>query len=276
MAWPHSVEVVVSTYNNPRALGLALCALHRQSIDGFNICIADDGSDHATQAVIDEWRAIWGPRLRHVWHADHGFRKNRILNKAIASSEADYLVFLDGDCLPGTGFVQRHLSLARPWRFCTGGVIRLSQVSSDAIELDQVASGEVFTLEWLQIQQTLGSLSSRLKAGLYPAWLHVLADLTSPVNRTWNGGNSSTWRMNLIRVNGFDENFGYGAEDIELGFRLNNAGIRGRHLRYTAPVLHLEHNRDYANQRSREKNKETALQALKNGKTITDTGIDRL
>lgn len=275
MALPDSVEVVVSTYNYPRALDLALCALHRQSIANFSICVADDGSGQETQAVIDRWSSVLGDRLRHVWHTDHGFRKNRILNKAIASSTADYLVFLDGDCLPGAGFVERHLALAKPSRFCTGGVIRLSQAASDSVVLEQVASGEVFTAAWLQERQALGSLSNRLKAGLYPAWLRDLSDAVSPVRRTWNGGNSSTWRLNLIKVNGFDENFGYGAEDIELGFRLNNAGIRGRHLRYTAPVLHLEHTRDYADQQSREKNKETALKARKDGKTVTDSGIQR-
>jgi hypothetical protein len=93
---------------------------------------------------------------------------------------------------------------------------------------------------------------------------------------TWNGGNSSTARINLIRVNGFDENFGYGAEDIELGFRLNNAGIHGCHLRYTAPVLHLEHERAYAQPGDRSRNKRAARQILRQGKTMASQGIGEL
>jgi glycosyltransferase involved in cell wall biosynthesis len=276
MAGPGSVEVVVSTYNNPHALDLALCALRRQSIADFKLCIADDGSGKTTRDLVNAWAEVFGPRLRHIWHADHGFRKNRILNKAIASSTAEYLIFLDGDCVPGRVFVERHLALSKPGRFCTGGVIRLDAPTSNAVARDQIESGEVFTPQWLSAHQALDSLSNRLKAGLYPAWMSGLAENLTPVSKTWNGGNSSTWRINLIKVNGFDENFGYGAEDIELGFRLNNAGIRGRHLRYTAPVLHLEHERDYADPAGKEKNKETALQARKAGKTLSDQGIDRL
>ena len=276
MAGPGSVEVVVSTYNNPRALDLALCALRRQSVAEFNVCVADDGSGQATRDLLNEWALSFGPRLRHIWHSDHGFRKNRILNKAIASSTAEYLIFLDGDCVPGRVFVERHLALSKPDRFCTGGVIRLNLPTSNAIAREQIESGEVFTAQWLSDHQALDSFGSRLKAGLYPAWLSGLAETLTPVSKTWNGGNSSTWRINLIKVNGFDENFGYGAEDIELGYRLNNAGIRGRHLRYTAPVLHLEHERDYADLAGKEKNKETAQQVRKGGKTLSDQGIDRL
>jgi glycosyltransferase involved in cell wall biosynthesis len=275
--WPAgSAEVVVSTYNTPRALDLALHALQQQTLQEFRICIADDGSGPDTATVMSRWQPQLGERLRHVWQSDHGFRKNRILNKAIASSRADYMIFLDGDCLPSPRFVERHLTLARPRRFCTGGVIRLSQAASDEVTAESVDSGAIFRQAWLEAHGALNTTSSRLKAGHYPHWLSVMADRFTTVGRTWNGGNSSTARINLIRVNGFDENFGYGAEDIELGYRLNNAGIRGRHLRYTATVLHLEHRRDYADQRLKEQNKAVALRALREGRTVTAQGIVEL
>jgi glycosyltransferase involved in cell wall biosynthesis len=276
MSRPGSVEVVVSTYNHPRALNLALHALLRQSRSDFRVCIADDGSGPATEALLAAWRPRLGERLRHIWQDDQGFRKNRILNRAIASSGADYLIFLDGDCLPSEHFVARHLALARPQRFCTGGVIRLSLASSERIEPADVDAGTVFTSAWLQTQGALHSTSARLKAGAYPLWASRLAERLTLVKRTWNGGNSSTARINLIRVNGFDENFGYGAEDIELGFRLNNAGIHGCHLRYTAPVLHLEHERAYAQPGDRSRNKRAARQILRQGKTMASQGIGEL
>ncbi len=273
---PDSVEVVVSTYNNPRALDLVLLALQKQTLQGFRICIADDGSGPDTAALVTRWQEQLGDRLRHIWQIDRGFRKNRILNKAIAGSKADYLVFLDGDCVPSPSFFARHLELARPKRFCTGGVIRLSQNASEDVTAINVNSGVVFAHPWLESHGALNNTRSRLKAGMYPPWLSSLAERLTTVGRTWNGGNSSTARINLIRVNGFDENFGYGAEDIELGYRLNNAGIRGCHLRYTAPVLHLEHQRDYADLQVKAQNKVVALRSLKAGKTVTARGIGEL
>lgn len=276
MALAGSVEVVVSTYNHPRALDLALRALLRQTYTGFDICVADDGSGPSTGAVVDAWRTRFGHRLRHVWQDDHGFRKNRILNQAIASARADYLIFLDGDCLPCPGFVARHLALSHPQCFCTGGVIRLTREVSDGITVESVESGEVFSAHWLQTQGALHGAGDRLKAGAYPPWLSGLADRLSTVRRTWNGGNSSTARANLLRVNGFDEGFGYGAEDIELGYRLNNTGVHGRHLRYTAPVLHLDHERDYADPTARARNKAMARRIWRDGRTVTAHGIKAL
>jgi GT2 family glycosyltransferase len=46
-------------------------------------------------------------------------------------------------------------------------------------------------------------------------------------------------------MGGFDERFTYGLEDADFGHRLQAAGIWPRSLRYTAPVLHLEHPRPY-------------------------------
>ena len=161
-----SVEVVVSTYNNPRALDLALHALQHQTVGGaFRLCVADDGSGPDTAALVERWRERLGTRLRHIWQADHGFRKNRILNKAIASSQAEHLIFLDGDCLPSPRFVARHLELASPRRFCTGGVIRLSQATSDEITPASVESGQVFTPAWLAAHSALPGSGARLKAG---------------------------------------------------------------------------------------------------------------
>ena len=38
-------------------------------------------------------------------------------------------------------------------------------------------------------------------------------------------------------LNGYDTTIKYGGEDKEFGIRLGNAGITGRHLRYTAPLF---------------------------------------
>jgi glycosyltransferase involved in cell wall biosynthesis len=267
------VEVVVSTYNHPRALDLVLRALLCQSVRDFSICVADDGSGDDTARLLADWTARLGPRLRHLWQPDRGFRKNRILNQAIASARADYLIFLDGDCLPSAGFVARHLELARPRRFCTGGVIRLSREASEAVTPQSVEAGDVFQPEWLARHHAVFGTGARLKAGLYAPWIARTAERLTTVGRTWNGGNSSTARINLLRVNGFDENFGYGADDIELGFRLNNAGIQGRHLRYSAPVLHMDHERTYVEPGARARNKASARQVLKEGRTVAAQGI---
>jgi cellulose synthase/poly-beta-1,6-N-acetylglucosamine synthase-like glycosyltransferase len=239
-------EVIVSTYESPRALHLCLVALYAQYRDDFNVCIADDGSSSETKELIEQWLPRFGmSSLRHLWQPHNGFGKNKILNKAISESKADYLIFIDGDCVPSPKFIERHISLAQPSRFLTGGVIRLPESVSLLLQEANVASGEVFNPTWLSSVGALRRLSDRIKLGQFPHRLTNFIEYITPVKRTWNGGNSSGWRQDLLTINGFDESLSYGAEDIELGFRLNNIGVAGRHLRYSAPLLHLEHARQY-------------------------------
>ena len=47
------------------------------------------------------------------------------------------------------------------------------------------------------------------------------------------------------RVGGYDERFGWGLDDKELGYRFGNAGVHGFSIRYTAPVYHLWHERPW-------------------------------
>jgi len=124
-------ELIITTYNSPTALNLVLCALCAQTLMPGSIAIADDGSGPETLAILQKHQAQLP--LRHVWHPDAGFQKNEILNKAIASSEADLLIFIDGDCLASAGFIARHVELARPNSFSTGSVVRLNARTSDAL-----------------------------------------------------------------------------------------------------------------------------------------------
>ena len=98
-------------------------------------------------------------------------------------------------------------------------------------------------------------------------------DFLSPVKCSWAGGNASTYRDYILNVNGFDEGMQYGAEDKEFGARLINLGLRGHHLRYTAPLYHLEHNRSYVNDKQVEKNR-LILKATRSSRKIrADNGI---
>lgn len=273
-AIPFDAEVIVATCRNPEALDLCLCALRSQDRSDFTICVAEDGDDEQTRGVVDRWRKIFGvPRLRHVTNEHVGFRKNTTLNRAIAGSAAAYLVFLDGDCLPRADFVGRHLALARPGRFLTGGVIRLNAAVSGMVDSRLVESGAVFSYPWLAAQGVLRGISDRLKAGVLPTRFAGFLEVVSPVRRTWNGGNASGWTSDIVAVNGFDETLAYGGEDVELGVRLGLAGIRGRHLRYSAPVLHLDHSRDYVDPSVVASNRRHLEQVRRTGRPWTEHGL---
>src|SRR5690242_14771033 len=101
-----SLTVVVAVYNAAHYLELVLCALRRQSMPDFEVVIADDGSGPPIAELLGT--AAGGLLLRHCWQPDEGFRKNRMLNEAVARSATDYLLFIDGDCVPHRHFVRDH------------------------------------------------------------------------------------------------------------------------------------------------------------------------
>jgi glycosyltransferase involved in cell wall biosynthesis len=267
-------ELVVATYNNPRALELSLASVAAQRRRPDCIAIADDGSGPETAATIAAFRDRHPELpLRHVWHEDRGFEKNAILNEAIASSEADFLVFIDGDVLIHPVFVARHLELARPDRFSSGSLIRLDAAATAAVTEADVTSGRVFDRDWLRAHGAIDRAGTWAKTMPFPKPLMALLDRLSPVQRAWCGANASAFRSALLMVNGFDETMKWGGEDKELGVRLANAGIRGQHLRFTAPLVHLEHARGYADPAVKAANRQTVKAAQRAGVTWTENGI---
>ena len=269
-----STEVIITTYNNPTALHFVLLGLAGQNTQDFRVCIADDGSGPATREVIERWRdRISSERFRHVWHPDNGFAKNQILNKAIASSTADYLIFIDGDCIASPKYIQRHFDLRRRGQFVSGSLIRMPLDVNNLLTDELITTRTIFQLNWLKAHGCVTRLGTWLKTASLPLALANVLELISPVKKVWNGCNSAGWRADLLKVNGFDEAMKYGAEDVEMGVRLNNAGIKGRHNRYTAPLLHIEHTRGYADPVVAAANKRYMKFVRRSGRTWTAQGI---
>ncbi len=265
-----TIGVIVSTYNQPHWLGLALegwCLQHHRPDE---IIIADDGSDTVTAEVIRSFQGRLP--LRHVWHADDGFRKTEILNAAIAISTSDYLVFTDGDCIPRADFLAVHAHHARPGRFLSGGYHKLTLDASQAITAADVVHQRCFVRSWLAAH---GQPPSRkdLKL-LVKGRAATLIDQLTTTRPTWNGHNASGWRNDLLAANGFDVRMRYGGEDRELGERLENAGIRGHGIRYRAVCLHLEHGRGYVNAADLERNNAIRAETRATHRVRTEHGID--
>lgn len=101
--------LIISFYNKIDYLKLVLAGMERQSSNEFEIIIADDGSREEVVRELKEIMDRSSLAIKHVWQEDKGFRKCRILNKSICEAKTDYLIFIDGDCVPHKEFVREHI-----------------------------------------------------------------------------------------------------------------------------------------------------------------------
>jgi hypothetical protein len=101
-------------------------------------------------------------------------------------------------------------------------------------------------------------------------------DWVTTTRATWNGCNASTWKENILAVNGHDERMEYGGLDRELGERLVNSGIRTRQIRHRAVCVHLDHGRGYMRPEIIERNRAIRRETRRSRSVWTPCGIKRV
>jgi glycosyltransferase involved in cell wall biosynthesis len=264
------ISVIVSTYESSEYLRKALWGYACQTLMPDEIVVADDGSTASTQTVVAAARSETQCSIEHVWHPHNGFKKPAILNRAILTSTGEYLIFADGDCIPRSDFVAAHARRAARGRFLSGGVFRLPRALNEAIDRENIECGRVFDRHWLT---TYGVETSRLSKIGAPTRLARLLSTLTTTSPTFNGHNSSAWRRDIERVNGFDERMVYGGLDRELGERLENSGVRGLGVRYEAVCVHLDHDRDYVSAEGLAANRDIRRQTRRRRSTWTADGL---
>lgn len=268
------ISIIISTYNSEEWLRKVLLGYSIQTEKDFEIIIADDGSNEKTKFVIDSFKAHFKYPIQHVWQEDKGFRKCRILNKAIISSKSDYLLFTDGDCIPRKDFIEKHLKYKEKGYFLSGGYFKLPMDISRAIDDENIINQECFKTNWLRKNGfKLNFKSTKLvQNALFAAFMNWI----TPTKRSWNGHNSSGFKSDILAVNGFNELLDYGGEDREMGERMFNNGILSKQIRYSAICVHLDHARGYSSPEIWKKNNSIRRFNRKNKIVKIENGINKL
>jgi len=242
----YAASIIISVYKDTEALRLIVESLPPYSEAAMEVIVSEDGSDADMAACVADLRSL-RPDIAHLTQDDDGFRKNRALNRAVAAARGEYLIFIDGDCLPHRRFVQRHLACAEPGCVCAGRRVELGPWFSRFLRRHRWAR-RLVQQQWFYIVLALPMTLDRVKN--YETGFS--SSLLNRANRGKQlgilGSNFSCHRNDLIKVNGFNEDFVHAGigEDSDVDWRLRAVGMRLKNVKFLAIQYHLYHGGPHA------------------------------
>ncbi|WP_366184525.1 glycosyltransferase family 2 protein [Flavobacterium ovatum] len=223
--------LVTPTYNWPEALELLLLSLLNQTILPNEVIIADDGSNEDTKKLIEKFQANFPIPLLHVWHEDNKNRKPKIMNKAIAMANYDYIIEVDGDIIMNKNFIKDHLTFAEKNHYLFGSRVNIQESILSKVLSEKIIHFNLFSK----------GIKKRGRTIRIP-YLMKFSKNIDQRSKKLRGCNMSFWREDFIKINGFNENLvGWGIDDSEMIQRLHNINIKGLRLKYSAIVYHIFH-----------------------------------
>lgn len=238
------VSVIVAVYKDIEALDLIVDAMKRQTYPNVELVVAEDNDAPEMEAYV---KGIEGLEVRHTRQEDQGIRKSRSQNNGILASTGEYLIFIDGDCVPYTTFVEGHVKLSVHGRILSGrrvnlgprysALLRSKTLSPDALERSFVQRYPLIARDALEGHSEAGF---RLDPD---GWF--FRTFRKNASTSLLGCNFSCFKSEMLAINGFDE--GYGAtsyaDDTDLQWRFAAKGLELRSCKNVANQFHLYHER---------------------------------
>lgn len=235
-------SVIVAFYNKLDFLKLVLAGFERQTEKDFELIIADDGSRDEVVSEIKKIQHNYSFPIKHIWHEDKGFRKNKILNVGVSTSQSDYIILVDGDCVPHYGFVEGHLNFSRKKTALTGRRVNLSEKITIQLIEKNVREGFLEKHFLLLMKDGLFGKSIDVEKGIYLK-NKLLLNIFNRKQRGLLGCNFSLFKEDLVNINGFDERYESPSigEDSDVQFRLELSGVNIKSINHAALQYHLYH-----------------------------------
>lgn len=206
------ISAVLCTCNRAPLLARALGALSAQTLgtEQFEVVLIDDGSSDETAQIVSVFASLLN--LRYVRQPNSGLAAAK--NHGICLSRAPIIVFLDDDDVLDSHALEQH------W---------LSHHQDPRVET------AVLGYTGLGHEPSRSPLMRYvMEVGCQLFYYSPLKDGQELDFTYFWGGRSSCKRALLLEHGVFDPVFRFGAEDIELAYRLRNAGLR---VRYNAKAI---------------------------------------
>jgi glycosyltransferase involved in cell wall biosynthesis len=239
-------SLIISVYKNATYLDCILNALQYQTFNSYEVIVSEDGQDKQIQKVLEPY-LISNKHIRHLTQPDNGFRKNRALNRAISASTTDWLIFIDGDCVPHSRFIESHIRHSHATQINAGRRVELGRRFSQKLVQTPSTVKELSNLYFysFMLPQLYLDRTKNPESGYYSKIAHHFAK-KRPLRLV--GCNFSASRRAIFEINGFNEDYeapGIG-EDTDMEWRFLRAGYSVSNIKFLTPLFHLWHPRSYS------------------------------
>ena len=244
------VSVIVAVYKDVEALELIFDSLENQTYKNFEVVVAEDGESQAMDAFVTQAQSTYGFQIVHTTQEDIGVRKSKSQNNAIKVSSGEYLIFIDGDCLLYSKFIENHLLLSGEKNIVSGRRVNVGPKFSKMLR-DRIITNAYlekhFLSNYFQIKEDAKEeRHSEEGFEIKPnGIIHKLITRFRKKEFPLLGCNMSFYKKAMLDINGFDEGLGNSAMagDTDLEWRFKGLGYKIVPARYIANEFHLYHKR---------------------------------
>ena len=241
-------SIIISVYKDTDSLDLILESLCNQTIIPDEIIISEDGnsiemSDYVKVAK-EKYKKL---DINHLFQEDIGWRKNIALNRAIVASKYEYLIFIDGDCVPFDDFIENHLGQATKRIVFAGKRVELGENITREIRSKKLTVSKLTNNYWLYVIKLINDKTRHLEDILHISYKSFLSPYIKKEVNYIIGCNWSAFKEDILEINGFDETYTLPSvgEDVDLGWRFRGLGIELKSCRYNANLVHLYHKKRF-------------------------------
>lgn len=244
------VSIIVAVYKDLNALKLIIESLRKQTYTNFELIVAEDNNALEMKQYLE---SITDIDVKHTFQEDLGIRKARSVNNAIIESCGEYLIFIDGDCIPYSTFIEGHVILSERGKVLAGRRINVGESISEKIRKGVLKTYQIeknYFKYYTAMRQENGS---HVEQGF---WINPKSLLyrtffqnRKKSNTNLLGCNYSCFREDMVAIGGYDESYGETAlaDDTDLQWRFETYGLQMKSCKFVANVFHLYHTRSYRN-----------------------------
>ncbi|MCT7546251.1 glycosyltransferase [Aliarcobacter cryaerophilus] len=240
--------IIISVYKDTDSLDLILESLINQTIIPNEVIISEDGNSKEMVEYVkvakDKYKKL---DIVHLYQEDIGWRKNIALNRAIVASKYEYLIFIDGDCVPFDDFIENHIMQASKKIVLAGKRVELGEQVTKDIRDKKITVSKLTNNYWLYAIKLIKDKTRHLEDILHISYKSFLAPFIKKEVNYIIGCNWSAFKEDILSINGFDETYALPSvgEDVDLGWRFRGLGIELKSCRYNANIVHLYHKKRF-------------------------------